>query len=218
MIGQWNAIRMTAAGRMRCRQSIDHASPTQGLDWQSGRGYERRKAQARYCGLFRLLRSSLKALPPAAKSSLAGRVRLNDHIPFLLYRLASQLSIEANAQFKALGVNTLSSRVLLVLLTGEAETVGDLSTITAIDQSTLSHILIRLCRKGLTIKRKAGCDSRIVNVRLTAKGRKVARRCREIGLQFAEITTASMTASQKEDLRGMLKDMYRNLVAATHEG
>ena len=149
---------------------------------------------------------------------MAGRVRLNDHIPFLLYRLASQLSIEANAQFKALGVNTLSSRVLLVLLTGEAATVGDLSTITAIDQSTLSHILIRLCRNGLTIKRKEGRDSRIVNVRLTAKGRKVARRCREIGLQFAEITTASMTAGQKEDLRGMLKDMYRNLVAATHEG
>jgi DNA-binding MarR family transcriptional regulator len=154
---------------------------------------------------------------PVAKRSLTGRVRLNDHIPFLLYRLASQLSIEANAQFKALGVNTLSSRVLLVLLAGDAATVGDLSSITAIDQSTLSHILIRLGRKGLTIKRKEGRDSRIVNVRLTAKGRKAALRCREIGLQFAGITTASMSAGQKDDLRTMLKEMYRNLMAATRE-
>lgn len=169
---------------------------------------------------MRLFRSPLKARArsSAAKRSLAGRVRLSDHIPFLLYRLASQLSIEANAQFKALGVNTLSSRVLLVLLTGEATTVGDLSSITAIDQSTLSHILIRLGRKGLTIKSKGGRDCRIVNVRLTAKGRKVARRCREIGLSFAEITTVSMTAGQKEDLRSMLKDMYQNLIAATHGG
>jgi MarR family transcriptional regulator, organic hydroperoxide resistance regulator len=148
------------------------------------------------------------------RKSLAKRVNLSEHIPFLLYRLASRLSIEANAQFKALEVNTFSSRVLFVLLSQQAMTVGELSTITSIDQSTLSHILIRLDRQGFTTKRREGRDSRTVTVGLTAKGREFAQRCHDISLTFARVTTASMNADQKNELRRMLKEMYRNLTTS----
>jgi DNA-binding MarR family transcriptional regulator len=140
--------------------------------------------------------------------------RLSEHIPFLLARLASQLAIEANSDFRALGVNTLSSRVLFVLLTEQIATVGELSTITSIDQSTLSHILIRLGRKGLVTKHKKSRDSRVVDVRLTVAGRKVAQRCFDIGIRFDEVITATLDARQKADLRRLLQKLYRNLTAS----
>jgi DNA-binding MarR family transcriptional regulator len=139
-------------------------------------------------------------------------INLDDHVPFLLYRAASKLASEANAELKMLGINTMCSRILLVLLRDTHVTVGDLCQATSIDQSTVSHTLIKLGRGGLISKQRQVRDNRTVRVSLTPKGIVIARRCSEISTRNNRVAVDGLSRTQIATLRGMLRHLYENIV------
>jgi MarR family transcriptional regulator, organic hydroperoxide resistance regulator len=138
-------------------------------------------------------------------------INLDEHVPFLLYRAASKLASEANAELKTLGINTMCSRILLVLLRDTHVTVGDLCQATSIDQSTVSHTLIKLGRNGLVTKQRQLRDNRTVRVSLTPKGMLIARRCTDISTKNNRIAVEGLSRNQIATLRAMLRHLYENL-------
>jgi DNA-binding MarR family transcriptional regulator len=136
--------------------------------------------------------------------------KLDQNIPFLLHRVASRLAGVANERFKEQKINTHVSRVMLVLLTHEEATVGELCEATSIDQSTLSHMLKRLMARQLITKTREDKDNRTVRVALTPKGAKLAANCAEVAGNYELKALGSISPQKAADLRQMLGTIYEN--------
>jgi MarR family transcriptional regulator, organic hydroperoxide resistance regulator len=139
------------------------------------------------------------------------RFDLIDNAAFLLFRITSKLSTEANQAFKKIGVSTMQARILLALLSAEGWTVGDLCQFTAIDQSTMSHSLVALARRELVSKRRQASDNRTVQVKLTTKGREIAQRCTDISSRFDRSLTQTLDDGQASALKKLLRQLYEGL-------
>jgi MarR family transcriptional regulator, organic hydroperoxide resistance regulator len=136
---------------------------------------------------------------------------LIDNAAFLIFRIGSKISADANQAFKNAGVSTMHARVLLALLSAETWTVGDLCQFTGIDQSTMSHSLAALARRGLVSKRRQASDNRTVRVRLTAKGLEMAHRSAEVAAQFDRALCNALGARQASALKALLRDLYEGM-------
>jgi DNA-binding MarR family transcriptional regulator len=139
-------------------------------------------------------------------------VALEKHntVPFLLHCVATAMN-EWHADFRKLGLSVLSVRVMAVLSLNGAASVGELAEATAIDQSTLSHILRRLVRSGLLTKTRQEHDNRSVKVKLTAKGRPVAKKCYDTAVKHERMLTRGLDAQNVRNLKATLNTLYSNV-------
>lgn len=137
--------------------------------------------------------------------------KLIDNVAFLIFRIGSKISGDANQAFKNVGLSTMQARIVLALLSAEVWTVGDLCQFTGIDQSTMSHSLAALARRGLVSKRRQASDNRTVRVKLTGKGLEVAHRAGEIASQFDRALCNALGARDAPVLKGLLRDLYEGM-------
>ena len=136
---------------------------------------------------------------------------LIDNVAFLIFRIGSKISADANQAFKNVGVSTMQARIILALLSARTWTVGDLCQFTGIDQSTMSHTLVALARRGLVSKRRQASDNRTVRVKLTAKGLELAQRSAEVASQFDRALCSAVGTRQAIALKALLRDLYEGM-------
>jgi DNA-binding MarR family transcriptional regulator len=136
---------------------------------------------------------------------------LIDNVAFLIFRIASKISADANQAFRDAGLSTMQARIVLALLSAETWTVGDLCQFTGIDQSTMSHSLAALARRGIVSKRRQPSDNRTVRVKLTAKGLETALRGAEVAAQFDRALCNAIGARQAPALKALLRDLYEGM-------
>lgn len=137
-------------------------------------------------------------------------IYLEDTAPFLLYRVGARVAGAANADYKAMGINLMSARVLITLLNG-SEMVGVLAQRTGVDQPTLSHIITRLVGGGWVKKERQAHDNRTVLIALTPTGRKLAHRCVNHNQRFERLITDKLSPAQTRALKEILKQMHSNV-------
>jgi DNA-binding MarR family transcriptional regulator len=136
---------------------------------------------------------------------------LIDNVAFLIFRIGSRISADANQAFKNVGLSTMHASIILALLSAEMWTVGDLCQFTGIDQSTMSHSLAVLARRGLVSKRRQASDNRTVRVKLTAKGLELAQRSAEVAVQFDRALCDAVGSRQAFALKALLRDLYEGM-------
>lgn len=107
--------------------------------------------------------------------NLAVRLPLQDRLSFAIHRINSLLQQLANPLFQEFGLDMVTSRVMVAILEREAVTVGELAELLATPQPTVSHQVKRLDRLGYLSREPGRPDSRRVLLRLTPRGREVAR-------------------------------------------
>lgn len=137
---------------------------------------------------------------------------LIDNTAFLIFRIGSKISGDANQAFKSVGLSTMQARIVLALLSAETWTVGDLCQFTGIDQSTMSHSLAALARRGFVSKRRQASDNRTVRVKLTAKGLVVAHRAAEIASQFDRELSSAVGPREAATLKALLRALYEGMI------
>jgi MarR family transcriptional regulator, organic hydroperoxide resistance regulator len=137
--------------------------------------------------------------------------KLIDNVAFLIFRIGSKISADASQAFKNVGVSTMQARIVLALLSADTWTVGDLCQFTGIDQSTMSHSLAILARRGLVSKRRQANDNRTVRVKLTAKGLELAHRSSEVAFQFDRTLCDAVGTRQAIALKALLRDLYEGM-------
>lgn len=81
---------------------------------------------------------------------------------------------------------------------------GALSERTAVDNSTLSHMLRRLEQAGLLVRERATDDERSVSLHLTRKGRVVAGFCQESSFRHEANLLRPLSAEEAAQLRRLL--------------
>jgi DNA-binding MarR family transcriptional regulator len=120
---------------------------------------------------------------------------------------------ESTEEFRELGFNLQSGRVLIVALNNPGLFIGQLAEITTIDDSTLSHMLSRMSRQGLLERRRSTNDTRFVEIHLTAEGQRLAQGCKASSERRERRMLAALSADEVPVLRDLLSRIFETVRA-----
>lgn len=98
--------------------------------------------------------------------------------------------------------------VLTRLFEDSAAKQSDLAAVTNRDQTRLIPILDRLTERGLLIRDRDPADRRANRVRLTAKGRRMTLRCRDLIRAMEDNLLAEIPAAQRRALHDALVRLH----------
>ena len=149
---------------------------------------------------------SNKQLPP-----------LDERISFLIHRISARVFLICNPYFREYGLDLHNSRMLVILMEGEDTRVGDLVSRMVLPQSTISHQILQLEKRGLVKRKRAEDDSRSVTVSLTKKGREVAQLCNALSSDVYQAMVEGMSQAELKLLRQQLRDIFDRLDAFESE-
>jgi DNA-binding MarR family transcriptional regulator len=141
-------------------------------------------------------------------------LRLDRQLCFSLYATSLAMTRLYKTLLDPLGLTYPQYLVMLALWEGEPASVGELGARLALDSGTLTPLLKRLESAGLVQRARNADDERIVDVSLTAAGRGLKAKARQVPPQIAR--AAGCTAAERNDLqhrldrlRGALDDSAR---------
>jgi DNA-binding MarR family transcriptional regulator len=131
---------------------------------------------------------------------------LLERISFLIHRINAHLMRHMNPKLKDWGIDLTESRLLVALLDLGPLSAGELVRIMALPQSTVSHQMKRLEKRGYVSRTPDAADSRVVIASLTDAGHAIALQAEEysriMATQFAE---AIGSDSELELVRAAMK-------------
>jgi DNA-binding MarR family transcriptional regulator len=130
-------------------------------------------------------------------------------------QIVSRVHAESTEEFRRMGFNLQSARVLIVLLQNPGCYIGQLAEITTIDDSTLSHMLSRLSRRGLLERRRSTADTRFVSVHLTTEGKRIARGCKTASDRRERKMLGPLSESEIATLRALLSQVFETVREAS---
>ena len=139
--------------------------------------------------------------------------RLDESLGYLIAHINRIIDTELTQQIRSVGQTASAIKVLTVLAENPEEgmSVKELSRMTLVQQPTLTKILGRLEQDRL-IRRKTGLrDKRVVQIIITAAGRKLMPRIYTILQPVEEQLIKNFSKDEVKSLHHLLKRVYRNL-------
>lgn len=138
-------------------------------------------------------------------------LKLENQICFPLYALSRQVTALYRPLLEALGVTYPQYLVLLVLWEHETVSVKQLGDILLLDSGTLTPLLKRMEEGGWVERERSREDERVVQISLTAAGKKLKLKAATIPEQL--VCGIDMNEKELKTLRGLLNKM---LAKVTH--
>lgn len=141
---------------------------------------------------------------------MTGRTRrrlppLEERISFLVHRINAQMQRICNPRFDELGIDLVTSRMLVALLERGPMSLGDIVRTMALPQSTISHQVKRLEALGYLSRSSDPEDSRVIRSALTPRGREVAQAANALSRSVTDALLAAIGAAEVEAVRAALK-------------
>ncbi len=136
---------------------------------------------------------------------------LDDYVPYLLSRAGARIAQSFSEEMRALGTSLQAWRVLAALRDRDDQRVSELSDHTSIEISTLSRVLDGMQKQGLIARRRTPGDGRVVTLRITAAGRRLADRIIPIAERYERVAVAGLSASETDTLKRLLRQLYANM-------
>jgi DNA-binding MarR family transcriptional regulator len=128
-----------------------------------------------------------------------------------MHRIEAKLELICNPYFRRYDVALHNSRMLVLLAETGSARVGDLVSRMVLPQSTISHQLQKLEKRKLIRRVPGREDSRSVIVKLTARGKQVAKRCNALSAEVYRSMVRGLSRKELEQLRGQLRGIYDRL-------
>jgi len=136
---------------------------------------------------------------------------LEKFVPYLNYRITSQLNRRLRKKLKRSGINIARWRVLAVLKDNGRMNIGQIVERTLIEQPTVSRIVDNLEREGLVSRKTSKEDSRFVQVDLTRSGEKAFREIYPTATEHQKKVLQNFTQQEIKTLIGFLERMLNNI-------
>ncbi|MFZ5707955.1 MAG: MarR family winged helix-turn-helix transcriptional regulator [Pseudomonadota bacterium] len=130
---------------------------------------------------------------------------LRDRVSFLVHRINAHLLRMTNPKLKVWDIDLTESRLLVSLLENGPMPAGDIVRLMALPQSTISHQLKRLEKRGYVQRTPGEHDSRVIIAELTARGRQVALEANALSREVTDLLVAALGQDNLEELRGAMK-------------
>lgn len=123
----------------------------------------------------------------------------NTRIPFLAGRLSEAASAFILESLKREGISELlpcHGDILHVLTEQDTATVMELARLTHRSKSTVSALVTKLVDLGYVARERSAEDSRVINLRLTEKGRAFIPVSERISSELDALVTSSLTPDE----------------------
>lgn len=135
--------------------------------------------------------------------------RLDEQLCFALYAASRAVIGAYQPVLGALDITYLQYLVLMILWEEGPCRVAHLGDRLDLDSGTLSPLLKRLEARGLVVRERSEDDERVVEVRLTAEGKRLENQALEI--QEQAFCNVDMSIAEVHRLRDSLKQLTRNV-------
>ena len=147
----------------------------------------------------------------ASRDPKDDHLRLEDQLCFALYAASRAMTAVYAPMLDALELTYPQYLVLLVLWDHDGERVSHIGDRLQLDSATLTPLLKRLEARGLVERRRSATDERVVEVFLTAEGKRLRRRATAIPPCVLE--KSGLTLRELGELRATLQELTRRLRA-----
>ncbi|WP_343671513.1 MarR family transcriptional regulator [Chitinophaga sp.] len=138
-------------------------------------------------------------------------LKLENQVCFPLYAASRQITALYRPLLEELGLTYPQYLVMLVLWEHSVMTVKELGELLFLDSGTLTPLLKRLEEKGIVKRSRDEQDERVVNIALTAAGKRMEKSAEKIPTQLA----GEMDMSEKE-LKQLRATLYKLLNKVGH--
>src|SRR5262245_26447906 len=125
---------------------------------------------------------------------MADAHRLEDQLCFALYAASRAMTAAYGPLLDELELTYPQYLVLLVLWGRDGQRVSELGDRLHLDSATLTPLLKRLEARGLLSRRRSTEDERVVEVFLTADGKRLRRRCTDV--PFAMLDRSGLSLAE----------------------
>lgn len=148
----------------------------------------------------------------------AGQYRADQSVGFLMKRVMSSILVQADARLAALDLTHAQWLPLFKLAVKDCDTVAALSRELELDPGAMTRALDRLEAKGLVQRERSTEDRRVVHLRLTDEGRKIARKVPPVMAEVLNRHLAGFSEAEWQQLLGLLTRMVANADAMRDAG
>ena len=136
---------------------------------------------------------------------------LDGYLPYLLNRAGARIATAFGEEMRRLGTSLQAWRVLAALREKDGRRMGDLSTTTSIEVSTLTRLVDNMEENGLVARRRDANDTRAVLLHVTAAGRRLTRRILPIADRYEAVALKGFGAAEAATLKAALRRLYANM-------
>lgn len=134
---------------------------------------------------------------------------IDDYLAYLLARASHLISAEFHGVVRRTRLPVLQWRVLATLADGQVSSIGEVADIVLIPQSTLTRVADRMVHAGLLLRESDALDRRITRIRLSAKGRTMARKLVAQAREHESSVLAAVGDADAQALKRMLRALIR---------
>jgi len=140
---------------------------------------------------------------------MSDQLRLENQLCFALHAASRAMTGAYQPLLEKLGVTYPQYLVLLLLWEEDGVHVSHLGERLHLDSGTLTPLLKRLETHGLVERRRSASDERVVEVFLTAEGKRLKRRAMDV--PAALLCRTDLSIPQLEKLRATLQTLTKKL-------
>jgi DNA-binding MarR family transcriptional regulator len=146
---------------------------------------------------------------------MSNHLRLENQLCFALHAASRAMTGAYQPLLDELGITYPQYLVLLLLWEQDGARVSQLGERLHLDSGTLTPLLKRLESRGLVERRRSTADERVVEVFLSAAGKKLKRRAMEV--PAAMLCKTGLSLAELEKLRNTLQELTRQLQGVREE-
>jgi MarR family transcriptional regulator, transcriptional regulator for hemolysin len=128
----------------------------------------------------------------------------------LLFRLWRASHVRASEALESLGLTPALFALLNVIAAHEGAIQQELGATLGIDRSTMVSLVDQLEAAGLANRRPAATDRRAREVVITAKGRRLLRRARQLLSECEAEVLGGLSEKERDDLAALLRRALRS--------
>lgn len=136
---------------------------------------------------------------------------LDKRATFAIHRISAQLARITNPIFSEHDLDLDTARIVVILLERKTISIAELIDLMLLPQSTVSHQLRRLEKRGLIARQRLESDQRSVAISLTQQGKKIAHVASAMSQKVYEAMEAPLSTSERSTLMRQLEDMLVRL-------
>lgn len=137
--------------------------------------------------------------------------RLDRHLFYYFTQILARRQRALNLELRRFGLDYSRWRVMAVLNENTGASMQQLSELTSVDRTTLTHTLKLMESEALIARRERASDRRSISVSLTPLGRTKLKQILPTVLAKTERAFAGFAVSEVDQLRDQLARMVENL-------
>lgn len=136
--------------------------------------------------------------------------RVEDSVGYLITRLRASIFAAVDRELASWGISAAQGSILNYIAHGRGDRAADIARDYDYDTGSMTRMVGRLVRKGLLSRVRDDSDRRVVRLRLTPAGGRVAGRLPRVAVKVLNAHLRGFSNAEFRQLKALLQRMLAN--------